>query len=668
MLNSIEHQIERLNTSLGQGAYRTAAYIISSDKVTAETGARLYRSFVSGNLPDTVAAVNSWDEAEHVSLLQDYLIRGIHPRFKLMNEGVFISIDASVFVPCSEIPLHFFWPRKSLPGLPVSHHAEFARSISNETAGSLKIGQVYHLGHEEKNAITLTSDILCSHTFISGSPGSGKSNLAYIMLTQLMNSGAKFLVIEPAKGEYSRVIGGYSSKEGETVECFSVRGGNGKLFSLNPFSFPKNVTALEHMESLVSVLETCWPMYAAMTDIMKDAAIRIYEEAGWDMSDTGLPCRDEWHYPNFGELMHVLTSVIDSSDYSREVKDNYKGSLQTRIKSMLNGMNKRIFGGDCMTCEELFSKNIILDISGITSSENRALMMGILIIRLNEFRRSESINAEINSSLKHVTLIEEAHNLLSRTQGEHSGDGTSVSRKSSELIINAIAEMRSYGEGFIIVDQTPSKLDSSIIANTAVKIAFNLQNNDDSMIIGRAMSLTDEQIQDIPTLPQGVCIVRSRGWVAPVKVKVGHFSVSQHKPFQHESYRKNVNLTARGKILTAIISGNVKDSEEELSEVQDDTNLVNAFEVVKKGGKLSGSQKTKLYAEVFESVSWFYTPSIDKIHEWDEYVRSQLSRRAKLDKSSQDTIIQTLLITQGKNIKPEILKAWMALNETKGEN
>ena len=409
-------------------------------------------------------------------------------------------------------------------------------------------------------------------------------------------------------------------------------------------------------------------MYAAMTDIMKDAVIRVYEEAGWDMSDTGLPCRDEWHYPDFRELMHVLVSVIDSSDYSREVKDNYKGSLQTRIKSMLNGMNKRIFGEDCMTCEELFSKNIILDISGITSSENRALMMGILIIRLNEFRRIESINAGINSSLKHVTLIEEAHNLLSRTQGEHSGDGTSVSRKSSELIINAIAEMRSYGEGFIIVDQTPSKLDSSIIANTAVKIAFNLQNNDDSLIIGRAMSLTDEQVQDIPTLPQGVCIVRSRGWVASVKVKVGYFSASQHKPFQLESYRKNVNLTARGKILTAIISGNVKDSEEALSEVQEDTNLVNAFEVVKKGGKLSGYQKTKLYAEVFESASWFYTPSIDKIYEWDEYVRSQLSRRAKLDKPLQDKIIQTLLITQGKNIKPEILKAWMASNGTKGEN
>ena len=95
---------------------------------------------------------------------------------------------------------------------------------------------------------------------------------------------------------------------------------------------------------------------------------------------------------------------------------------------------------------------------------------------------------------------------------------------------------------------------------------------------------------------------------------------------------------------------------------------VTLFEVVKKEEKLSGSHKTKLYAEIFESASWFYTPVIDKIHEWDEYVRSQLSRRAKLDKPLQDKIIQTLLITQGKNIKPEILKALATLNETKGEN
>ncbi|MBQ7593543.1 MAG: ATP-binding protein [Synergistaceae bacterium] len=669
MLNSIERQIERLSASLGQGAYKTAAYVISSDKIISETGASLYRSLVTGNQPDTVAVVNNWSESKSVKLLQDYLARGIHPRLRLMQEGVLSNLDMSVFVPCSEIPLHFFWPRKSLPGIPVSHYAEFARSIPGEISGQIKIGKVYHLGHEEKNSITLPADILCSHTFISGSPGSGKSNLSYFILTQLINLGVHFLVIEPAKGEYSRVIGGYTSKTGEPVRCFSVRGDNGELFSVNPFAFPENVTAFEHVEALLSVLETCWPMYAAMTDILKDAVIRIYEEAGWDMNDTGLPRGDEWHYPDFKELMQVLPSVIDGSNYSREVKDNYKGSLMTRIKSMVNGTNKRIFGRDCMTCEELFNQNIILDISGITSSENLALMMGILIIKLNEFRRAESVETGLNSGLKHVTLIEEAHNLLSRNQAETRADGPSVGRKSAELIVRAIAEMRSYGEGFIIVDQTPSKLDSSITANTAVKITFNLQNMEDGMLIGRAMSLTDEQMQDIPTLSQGVCIMRSRGWPAPVKVKVEHFDTSRHKLYKMskpEEHTYNIIIRkARGDILTQIIRGKSEDAGDAFNvlagSASGEGKLIKAFKTIKDGKKLSGDELTKLYTEIFETDLWFYAPEKNKLHEWDKYIRSRLSSYAILDKPEQDKVIRTLLTTQGKNVKPEILRAWLAM-------
>ena len=38
------------------------------------------------------------------------------------------------------------------------------------------------------------------------------------------------------------------------------------------------------------------------------------------------------------------------------------------------------------------------------------------------------------------------------------------------MITNGIAEMRTYGEGFIIVDQFPNLLDPSAIRNTNTKI------------------------------------------------------------------------------------------------------------------------------------------------------------------------------------------------------
>ena len=99
--------------------------------------------------------------------------------------------------------------------------------------------------------------------------------------------------------------------------------------------------------------------------------------------------------------------------------------------------------------------------------------MGILVTRMNEYRM---VNAgEMNIPLNHVTVLEEAHNILKRTNGsDASPEGVSMASKSVEMLSNAIAEMRTYGEGFIIADQSPSAVDMSAIRNTNTKIIMRL--------------------------------------------------------------------------------------------------------------------------------------------------------------------------------------------------
>lgn len=41
--------------------------------------------------------------------------------------------------------------------------------------------------------------------------------------------------------------------------------------------------------------------------------------------------------------------------------------------------------------------------------------------------------------------------------------------KSVEMITNAIAEMRTYGEGFVIVDQSPTSVDKAAIKTLTPK-------------------------------------------------------------------------------------------------------------------------------------------------------------------------------------------------------
>lgn len=115
-----------------------------------------------------------------------------------------------------------------------------------------------------------------------------------------------------------------------------------------------------------------------------------------------------------------------------------------------------------------FERNNIIDLSRVGSIETKSLIMGVLIIKLNEFRMSE--NAGMNLPLRHVTVLEEAHNLLRASSSVQSQESANLTGKSVEMIASSIAEMRTYGEGFIIADQSPALLDKAAISNTNTKL------------------------------------------------------------------------------------------------------------------------------------------------------------------------------------------------------
>ena len=92
-----------------------------------------------------------------------------------------------------------------------------------------------------------------------------------------------------------------------------------------------------------------------------------------------------------------------------------------------------------------------------------------------------------------------------------------------QMISNAIAEMRTYGEGFIIADQSPNMLDSSVIRNTNTKIILRLPDADDRELVGRAAGLTDVQIDELAKLERGVAAVFQNDWAEAVLCKVDKF-------------------------------------------------------------------------------------------------------------------------------------------------
>lgn len=524
MMDTIDTQLERIDTAGSVGMWSCAAYCIADTPIVSEMAAAAYYSVIRGE--DSyleTGAITQWSGSNLVQVA-DYLKKMLHPIVDVNGS----EMPAASFISTKELAIHAGFPEKSVAGLPVRTVASFGREVVSSVTDNginCKLGTVYHIGKEENKIVCLNTKSLASHTFITGSTGSGKSNTIYQILTEAKKSGCTFLVIEPAKGEYKHIFG---MQDG--VAVYGTNPALTPLLRVNPFKFPKGIHILEHLDRLVEIFNVCWPMYAAMPAVLKEAVERSYQDAGWDLTESKNPYGENL-YPSFADVVRNVRIIIDSSDYDAENKGAYKGSLITRLRSLTNGLNGLIFTNDAITDSDLFDKNVIVDLSRVGSTETKSLIMGILVMQLQEYRIT---SGRLNADLMHVTVLEEAHHLLKRTAIEQSNEAANLLGKSVEMLGNAIAEMRTYGEGFIIADQAPGLLDMAVIRNTNTKIIMRLPDLSDRELVGKAAGLNDDQIIELGKLPLGVAAVYQNDWIEPVLCKVAH----HHTAEQHYAYTK----------------------------------------------------------------------------------------------------------------------------------
>lgn len=560
-LELLESQMKRLELSTALGMWDFAAYVLSEDQNVANNVAHSYLALTQGEESYmSQSAINLWrgDMGEASGDAQEicnYLRELRHPLFGLNPEITENNPTFNVYPPIvtattnlsgKELAYSLNFPRKSIAGLPVIECAEFGRNVvsyyfASSVKGELEVGKIFHMNHTENAEVRLAKESLASHTFITGSTGSGKSNTVYQILNEALEQNIKFMVVEPAKGEYKHVFG-----MDEDVYVYGTNPAINPLLRINPFSFPAGVHVLEHLDRLVEIFNVCWPMYAAMPAVLKNAVEKSYVDCGWNLMFSTNKYGENI-YPAFADVARNIKEIIDASEYDSENKGAYKGSLLTRLQSLTNGINGMIFSCNDLADKELFDRNVIIDLSRVGSSETKSLIMGMLVLKLQEYRMTSA--SGMNSKLKHITVLEEAHNLLKRTSTEISSESANLTGKSVEMLANAIAEMRTYGEGFIIADQAPGLLDLSVIRNTNTKIIMRLPDRSDRELVGRAANLNDDQIVELAKLPCGVAAIYQNEWVQPVLCKVHKFEVTQ-EPYSYTPGVEVQQLDFDGSIVT----------------------------------------------------------------------------------------------------------------------
>lgn len=543
-LECVDEHLKRIKECENYGMWASAAYFISNSKETSIISASAYRGIINGEGTSLESAnMNTWFRDDSTKMINEYLRHFTHPSFHdpdyLINLEAITDVTPATMLSTKELSVQCGIPYNGVPGIFVREMARFGRDVQSTKNVDLpiRLGNIYHMGKEYNNhVVNVDLKRLGEHTFITGSTGSGKSNTVYSLVARLnkllpndypyvgqyIDKQIPTLIIEPAKGEYKQVFG----------DKFNVYGTNPaitELLRINPFKFENGIHVLEHIDRLVDIFNVCWPMYAAMPAILKEAIEKAYISSGWDLKHS-ININSIDIYPSFMDLLQALREVVNSSEYSEEVKDNYTGSLVTRVRSLTNGLNGQIFTADETDSNKLFNESTIIDLSRVGSSETKSMIMGIIIMRLQERRMCEG---GINLPLKHVTVIEEAHNLLRRVSTEQTSESSNLLGKSVEMMANAIAEMRTYGEGFVIVDQSPTLLDMSVIRNTNTKVIMHLPDLTDRELVGRAAGLTDSQIVELAKIPTGVAAVYQNKWVEAVLCKIDKYNI-EPKEYKHQ--------------------------------------------------------------------------------------------------------------------------------------
>ena len=630
------------------GLWSVASYFFSYDNdfASAESAATIFKSIMQGEESGVeTSAINSWiDNSQNVKMLTNSVCHLSHPVFwnNLTVNGENIKVENSSLLSSKELAMLLSLPHKSVPGFPVVEHVSLAKEVIRNNESVMKrevsLGCIFDLGkvHTE-NHVKLDVKSLTQHVFVTGSTGCGKSETIYKLINETKQVGAKFLVIEPAKGEYKNVFG--------DVNVFGTNPLIMPLLRINPFSFPTGVHVLEHIDRLTEIFNVCWPMYSAMPAVLKKAMLDAYESCGWDLRlSVNRLSQGEDVYPSFLDLFLSLEKVITESAYSEEVKSNYSGALLTRVESLTNGLNGEIFSVNELSNMVLFDENCIIDLSRVGSQETKSLIMGILIMRLSEYRMTGANTP--NSALKHLTVLEEAHNILKRVSTEQSQEGSNMAGKSVEMITNAIAEMRTYGEGFVIVDQSPTSVDKAAIKNTNTKIVMRLPDEDDRKVSGKAAGMNDKQIDEIAKLPTGVAVVYQNDWVSPVLCKIDRMEGS--RVIFNEQKDSILELNSENdikNIIEFLLAGQTENTQKAFDVIQIEKSvrafnmpskvrmaLLDTIEEYKKNNNISLWNSVSIY-----DLSSLLTELLDIRKEFEKCVR-QYSQSKELNKKLTDLV------------------------------
>ena len=545
------------------GAWEVGTYFIGEDKLTANTGSNVLRSLQSGENSsyepirihkivksnsvfketyDPCLKLKSFEKPDIYQTREDNSENGnriAHPLGRRFD-GIHTLLNSREMTHLINFPLN------NVAGVSVRNvtpSTGLAPHTFNDEAHFNLGKQMYRGDVVESMDFNLPLRSLAKHVLVAGINGSGKTTTIKKMLSGMGNY--PFMVIEPAKTEYvdwavennNAILAACSNdiqkaRENKNwIDIYMPGRTNWRDYqteldqlSLNPFDFVwlKEQTVphvLEHIDSLKTIINAALPMQEILPVLLEELIYKVYsikainpegKVAAWLPSGGHVVLRNhEDERPTFVQMCMHIDGIVDSRGYEPRIANNLKAALKTRIMSFMRGWRDSVFNcaiSDSEKWEKFFNRRTVINLTSLSSDDDKAFFMAIILLALYEYRQAcDEIRHD--ESFKSLLVLEEAHRILSKAHPAVEGTANPQS-KVSTMFSHILSELRAYGQGVLIADQIPSRLNEDAIKNTNLKVVHKLVAADDRDAMATALNLRPEQTYLIGDLSVGEVIVR----------------------------------------------------------------------------------------------------------------------------------------------------------------
>jgi Helicase HerA, central domain/Bacterial protein of unknown function (DUF853) len=368
-------------------------------------------------------------------------------------------------------------------------------------AGEFLLGNI-HYGRMPPSPLYLRRENFIKHIGIFSITGGGKSNVAQLLLLGLLNKDIPFLVVDWKRSYH--VLRSLPIEKAKQIRVYSV-GRHGHLpFHWNPLRGPPGVHPKTWISVVAEALEKSHLSGPGVADILIETLDKKFEEFGFYDGKAE-------QYPNFFDAVEELDRV------------QFKGRRMLWQDSCLRILRTFTFGPASgafnarhpLKLEELLDKPVIIELDQELPKPLRVFLSDLLLRWIHLYRLGQGET----DRLRHVTFLEEVHNLFPRSLAEH---------HATNSLENVFREIRSFGEGLCSITQHPSLIPIYVLGNCNTQIYLGLQHTDDIITAGRALFLERDDEPFLDRLRVGEGIVKIKGRTGPCFVRFPLVPVSRN--------------------------------------------------------------------------------------------------------------------------------------------